>query len=280
MTARRPALLALAAAALAAGCEVPLDPIAESDRYFTVSGYLDTEADTQWVRVEPIVPAVDPPAGPLDVRVTLAGPGGEVEFKQRVMTLAQAPAHLFWTTADVETSQTYTVAVERPDGAVTRARVRTPDTDPPPTVFDGRFACPTRLTLKSTQPVGDAFVTYRIAGSAPRVVRVSLRNKVSRFEGDYILRSYFGSDAEENRLDPLSVDNPDLSAEIAIAVVTDAWPEDMELERALVPTDRVDVEGGLGFIGGTTVWRVPFQPGVLARSFDDMRPCFEPGRAQ
>lgn len=278
MTARRPALLALAAAALLAGCEVPLDPTVESDRYFTLSGYLDTEADTQWVRVEPVTPTIDPVAGPIDVDVALVGPGGEAPFQQRVATLARAPAHLFWTTADVAPAQTYQVVVRRPDGATTRARVLTPDPDPPPQLYDGPDECPARLTLTSTQRVGDAFITYRLAGTPPRTIRVDRRDRVFRFEGDHVMTAYYGSDAEANGLNPLDVLNPALSAEMTLAIVSTAWPEDVELEEALVPTDRTDVEGGFGFVGGATVWRVPFQPGVREVSFVEIAPCYDPAR--
>ena len=55
-----------------AACEVPLDPIAESDLSFALSGYLDASADTQWVRVERVDPVAGveraAPRAPSDVR--------------------------------------------------------------------------------------------------------------------------------------------------------------------------------------------------------------------
>ena len=274
----RLAPLAAAVAALLAGCEVPLDPTAESDRYYSMSGYLDTEADTQWVRVEPLDATVETSAEPIDAAVTLVGPGGEAALTQRVVRLGPNPSHLFWTTADVEPDQVYAVVARRPDGATTRVRVRTPAPDPPPTLYDGYDECPARLTLTSAQRVGDAFVTYRVAGTPPRRFRFDRRDKVFRFEDAWVLTAYFGSDAEESGLDPLDVRNPNLSAEIALAVVTDDWPPDADLETALTPTDNPDVENGLGFIGGATVWRRAFRPGVREISFVEVAPCYEPGR--
>ena len=270
--------LALAVAAVLAGCEVPLDPIAESDRYFSMSGYLDTEADTQWVRVEPVDATVEASGDPIDARVTLDGPGGPAALTQRVVRLGPNPSHLFWTTADVEPGQTYTVAARRPDGATTTARVRTPAPDPPPTLYDGYDECPARLTLASTQPVGDAFVTYRVAGDVPRRIRFDRRDKVFRSEDAWVLTAYYGSDALEAGLNPLDVQNPNLSAEIALAVVTDDWPEETDLETALTPTDQPSVENGLGFVGGATVWRRAFRPGVREVSFVEVAPCYEPDR--
>ena len=232
-----PRPLALAAAALAAlaGCEVALDPIEDGTRYFTLSGYLDTEADTQWVRVEPLDLTVAPSDEPIDAEVTLVGPGGRARFTQRVVRLGPNPSHLFWTTADVEPGQAYTVEARRPDGATTRARVRTPAPDPPPVLYDGFDECPARMTLASTQPVGDAFVTYRVAGAIPRTIRFDRLDKVFRFGDDWVLTAYYGSDAVEARLNPLDVRNPDLSAEMALAIVTDDWPEETDLETAPRP---------------------------------------------
>ena len=137
MTARTPALLALAAVALLAGCEVAFDPIEASTRYYSLSGYLDTEADTQWVRVEPLDATVEPSSDPIDAVVTLVGPGGSARMAQRVVRPGPRVSHLFWTTADVAPGAVYTVVARRPDGAETRATVRTPAPDPPPTLSDG-----------------------------------------------------------------------------------------------------------------------------------------------
>ncbi len=275
---RAAALLALAAAAVFAGCEVVLDPIEESTRYYTMSGYLDTEADTQWVRVEPLDRVVAPSAEPIDAEVTLVGPQGESVLTQRVVRLGRNPSHLFWTTADVEPGQAYAVVARRPDGATTTARVRTPAPDPPPDIFDGADECPARMTLASTQRVVDAFVTYRVSAPVRRTIQLDRRDKVFRFGDDWVLTAYYGSDALEAGLDPLDVLNPDLSSEMTMAVVTDDWPEDLDLEAALVPTDSPLVENGLGFVGGATVWRRTFQPGVRVISFIQVAPCFDPGR--
>ena len=269
----RPALLALAAAVALVGCDVAFDPTENSTRYFSMSGYLDTEADTQWVRVEPVDATVEPSDEPVAVAVTLVGPQGEHAFRQRVVGLGPNPSHLFWTAADVEPGKTYTVVARRPDGATTRARVRTPAPDPPPELVDGPFQCPTRLTLTSSQPVGDAFVTYRYGDRFPGMVRISRRDKVVRVEGTWVLKSYFGTDANESDLYLRDLGNSGISAEIALAIVTDDWPPETDLETALRPTDNPDIENGFGFVGGATVWRRAFQPGG---SVD--RGCYDPVR--
>lgn len=54
-----------------AGCDEDVYPFLETDRYFSVYGYLDTDAEVQYLRVVQHRRTVDPPPpGPLDATVT------------------------------------------------------------------------------------------------------------------------------------------------------------------------------------------------------------------
>ena len=272
----RLALLAVVAGvAVLAGCEVPLDPIDRGGRVFSMSGYLDTEADTHWVRVEPLGTTIDPIPGPIDARVVLEGPGVQAAFVQEVVSFQTGPAHLFRVVADLDPGETYTVVATDAQGASARARVRMPPPTEAPVLADGATTCPTTLTYQGPEPVADAFVTYRIAGASPRTARIPRRRQILRLGDRVQATSYFGTDALQLSLDPVDVLNPDLSSEIALAVVTSAWLEEADLETALVPTDNPDIENGVGFVGGATVWRRAFQPGVSLSPFPSGGPCYE-----
>lgn len=278
---KRSALLrlgALAVALAAVGCEVPLDPIDRGGRAFSMSGYLDTEADTNWVRIEPLGTTFEPVEGPIDAQVVLQGPHGVAPFTQVVRQFRSGTAHLFWTTAPVAPGQTYTVVATAADGASARARVATPAATPAPELVDGPTQCPTRFIYRGAGRVGDAFVTYTIAEPMRRVVRFSRFRQLVRTAEGVEATAYYGSDALDMDRDPFGVLDPALSAEIALAVVTDAWPEMTDLETALIPRDNPDIEGGVGFVGGATVFRRSFQPGVIAPPFQPAEPCFEFGR--
>lgn len=63
-------LVLLLATGLLSACEEAVNPFLESDRYFSVYGYLDTDQDTQYLRVIPLRRLVEPPPpGPLAATV-------------------------------------------------------------------------------------------------------------------------------------------------------------------------------------------------------------------
>ncbi len=93
MTRPRAALfpLLLLALGLLSACEESVDPFLETDRYFTLFGYLDTDLDTQYVRVIPLRRLVEtPPPGPLDATVVSTDlvTGERVVWRDSVVTFA------------------------------------------------------------------------------------------------------------------------------------------------------------------------------------------------
>ena len=149
---------AVALAAAAAGCGGAFDPRAEADVYFTLWGYLDASADTQWVRVSPVRETVDPAAGPLDADVVLerVATGEGTALRDSVFIYENGlAAHNYWTTAPVEPGETYRLRVRRSDGAETGATVRVPPAYPAPTLGDGRCQCPATVTVSGVERLVD-----------------------------------------------------------------------------------------------------------------------------
>ena len=110
-------LVCIVVAIVAAGCDQTFVPIAPSDRYFSVSGYLDASRDTQWIRVMPIRDVIPTSPGPLGATVTLEniGTGQIVELQDSVFRFSGNPdvgsagvfLHNFWTTERIEPAATY-----------------------------------------------------------------------------------------------------------------------------------------------------------------------------
>ncbi len=268
----RAAVVGLAALA---GCEVVLDPIGDAGRYFSMSGYLDTEADTNWVRVELVAETFEPPPGLLDVQVRLEGPGRTTPLTQETVEFVTGTAHLFWTTEDLEPGVTYTLVAERSDGAKTRASVQMPDPFPEPTLLDGPYTCPTTVTVRDVERVADAFSIYHLDGPPPRAFQFDKRRRLGMSSGGTQAYVYFGTDALEMGLDPVHIYNPNLTSEIVVAVVTSDWPEEIDLETDLIPRDNPNIENGIGFVGGVTSWRSTFQPGLASGPFSPPQPCLD-----
>lgn len=118
-------------------CSESFNPFQENDRYtFSLYGFLDASADTQWVRVMPVRQSYLLSPEPLDVMVTIEHihPGGEIRvLKDSLFYYGQnAYAWNFWTTMNIEPSQTYRLSAERSDGSTSFAIITLPDDFPDP----------------------------------------------------------------------------------------------------------------------------------------------------
>jgi hypothetical protein len=60
----------LATVVLLAGCDQTFEPLQETDRVFSIYGYLEATADTQWIRVMPIRASIFSGPDPIDAVVT------------------------------------------------------------------------------------------------------------------------------------------------------------------------------------------------------------------
>lgn len=132
-------LLALAFVA----CDNTVDPFIETDRYFTVFGYLDTGSDRQYVRVIPLrKEIVEEDAESLDAVVTATDldSGIEHSWRDSVITYSDGSiGHVFVSDFRPVPGRTYRFEVERSDGVVTWAQTRVPEAEiadvVPPTQF-------------------------------------------------------------------------------------------------------------------------------------------------
>ncbi|MGB3541800.1 hypothetical protein [Rubrivirga sp.] len=264
--------LAFLLALVSAGCEVPLDPIEQTDLVYSLSGYLDASADTQWVRVENVstVAEVSPDALEADVVLTELGSGLEIVMQQKVQTFENGPAHLFWTTEDVELGGRYRlVAQRRADGAETTTTVSIPaDGSFEVEVRDGRFTCPTSVTVRGADALADVQARYVVTGPRGRPFRFAYIDEVRDVEDvGFVGSVYPGEDATQMGIDPVTFAGL-ASAEIVVAVTTDDWPDlfRQTLEDALT-VEGFGVENGLGFVGGVVTERRPFVPGINGSPF-------------
>lgn len=115
-----------------AACDNTIEPFPEEpDAFFSIHGVLNTNADTQFVRVTPIrqtfVLDVDIPVS-ITVTSTATPSGERVTWQDSLITLQDgSPGRLFFAIMAVEASTTYQLDVTREDGATTTARTTIPD---------------------------------------------------------------------------------------------------------------------------------------------------------
>ncbi|MGB3541798.1 hypothetical protein [Rubrivirga sp.] len=249
-----PALLLLAA------CEVPLDPIEPSDLVYSLSGYLDASADTQWVRVEPFdrTAALDP--GLIDATVSLEGAGLEVELEQEVRAFVTGPAHLFWTTAGVDPGREYRLRARRSDGAEATAAIEIPDTTGVDVQVAGidRFppSCPIVASVQGAEDLADVRADYFLL-EGDRVVRRSVSYFPfigDRTDGSLQVSLYPGTD-----LRLVAPQGTDTSV-IVVAITNAGWPDVAGLSfEDLLQFQAPGLDRAVGYVGGVVTRRFPFR---------------------
>lgn len=251
------------------GCEAAFDPVVSSDRAYSLSGYLEADADTHWIRVERFDWTTgQAPAAPLDVAVTLEGPdGAAAPLAQEVRQWVSGPAHLFWTTAPVEAGASYRLRARGAEGETT-AVVEVPAREAVEVeVVPGPNNCPVEVFVRAER-VADVQTRYRLQRPGGPVVerRFSHLSSLERLpDGRFRAVIFSGNDTATFRPGIDTV----VASDVVVAAATDAWPETVgiTLERSLFADGAV--ENGDGFVGGVLTDRTPFTP-VYSAGFSCM----------
>jgi hypothetical protein len=118
-------LAACLCVAMAAACDDSFEPIAPSALAFSVFGYLDASADTQWIRVMPLRPVrvTAPEALGATVMLEQLGTGRLITLRDSLVRLWHPSdpdlgsegsfVHDFWTTDEIEPGTTYRFSARR-----------------------------------------------------------------------------------------------------------------------------------------------------------------------
>lgn len=260
-------LMLMLAIALAAGCEEPFEPVEQNENAaFSIFGYLDLRADTQWIRVMPIRKKLLLEPEPIDATVTLEHleSGRVVTLRDSLFAFTDprlqgvAYAYNFWTTEPLQPGGSYRLRAARSDGATTTASVEMP--------------ADLELTFETGPGVGYDHARLRVR--AEHVLFVDVIYALSTTEGvpaePLVIREDGRFPGDEPGLHGIAVDGFKVDPagfkdvcrqEIRLAVGPADWPFQPELsdiEVALPGTMPSNVENGLGFLGGLATWTIPF----------------------
>jgi hypothetical protein len=135
------------------GCDDTFEPLQENDQYhFSIYGYLDVSADTQWVRVMPVREDIYIEPKPIDAVVTLEHmeSGESVVMNDSLFSFPQGYAWNFWTTTALKSSQTYRLTAVSSSGSTSYAMISLPDDFDTPLVhirFVGQERTPTLTSI-------------------------------------------------------------------------------------------------------------------------------------
>ena len=279
------------------GCDESFQPFEENDiYYFSIFGYLDASADTQWVRVTPAREQLELPSTLPDVRVTLEDlQSGELAvMNDTTVELSGGSRALnFWSTMAIEHARSYRLIAERPDGATSRVTVTLPEELPTPRVRkETTPGQPTTYSVyvdDTVEHLVDVQTVWYVRIQSPgfeeqKVFSFSHREKAELIQAYGGVYSVFIRPAEE--LEQIEEESAALLTgdseievlhrQVYVASGGPDWNEEIPSMEDLVyalPGQFSNVENGLGYLVGIDSKIVP-----LKSCFDDQAvlvPCPE-----
>lgn len=267
-------------------CDTTFDPFERSPLEYSIMGYLDASADTQYVRIERIRDSLLIGSGPVDVSVTLeALESGEkylwrdslFRFSSNVM------AHNYWTDASLDAGKTYRLEVDPLNGnPVVTSVITLPDSFPAPTArelecMNLSFDCGEYRILQVDIPGINKLAAFSAVYHIPdyarprgcKAIRIPYwRDVASTSEG------FRGSIQWKRDLELLAsrftgtAANPHFAMfEVFVASGGPEWPDfsGIDQETLFLPDAFTNVEHGIGFVGGVV--------SRTHRFFDDPAAC-------
>lgn len=263
------------------GCNQTFEPLQINDKYFfTIFGYLDASADTQWVRIVPPRQQLDAPPEVPEMQVTLENTetGETVIMKDSLFSSGSGFNYInFYTLKDIEPGQNYRVKAEHPDGRASQATVTTPDDFPTPMFFEDRFPFTDRhvhqiiITGVKKENLIDVQTWWfaQREGEEIRKFVFSYRNtveKIDTYGGAYVADVVF-EEEEDAVLKEFNVpsffgfDVELLDQQIYVAVAGPEWDEEIPTMDDLVysqPGILSNIENGLGYMVGIYSKVIPY----------------------
>ena len=249
--------------AVGAGCSsTEFEPVDPGDRPFSISGYLDPAREVQWVRVGRVRPtlAPDPESFQASVFLVEVETGRRWPMRDSTFTFDSGyRAVNVWTDAPVEAGRRYRLEIEGDDGARASAEVTVPPrpetaTRPAPT-----FA-PARVTLRDVGRVENVleFYSCRLPDGGGFGTVFSLQPDAVRPDPDartVEVVVYWSEFAFECSRQGGAV----TAAAVEATVLSDDWPDlrGLSFDEANLPRTSPNIQGGVGFFGAATTFRVP-----------------------
>ncbi|MEX2600759.1 MAG: hypothetical protein WD355_03865 [Balneolaceae bacterium] len=266
---------------LFAGCNEEPFQAAEpnNDRYiFSMFGYLDAAADTQWIRIMPIRDSIFSGPEPIDADVTL-----ENLETGETATLADSLfqygpdtyARNFWTTMNLEPSKSYLLTARRSDGLTSSVTVTIPDDFPTPLFRIDRIGLNV-VEIRNIDRLIDVQTVYNVeslqSNQRNTIFVPQLSDTLRLITGDYQIR--FNPIVNEENLKD-SYPNTDITArQIFIAVSGEETPNFSSISRNIyaLPDGVSNVENGVGYVAGILSKTIPFRT-CYNETFTQVIPC-------
>lgn len=254
---------------LLSSCDQTFDPIKKEGAGFSILGYLDASADTQWVRVTPQREQLAQSEFKPEMTVTLENlESGESTVMNDSLFLNPDGFHYLnvWTTMEVHPGVSYRLKAKHSDGRMSHATVTIPNDFPTPILSTSGNGYIGDLLINDVENLADVQTLWIFDGSN-RIPYRSLAFKTSRDEYDFQVRLYADYDLSlilgpnrPNTLDFLA--NADYKRQVYVASGGPEWIDDFASMEDIVynlPKSFSNVEGGVGYLVGIVSKTIPFK---------------------
>ena len=291
-------LAALLLAVLSTGCTESVDPIIGTDLPFTIWGFMNAGADTQYVRVYPITDRLRAETSTsIDAQVfsTDLTTGERRQWRYKTVSVDSVrTGHIFWSPFRALHKHRYLLEVARSDGSTSSAEATVPSqVDFQIDVEDDRSAFPVRIEGDVPNLVGMR-VTYHAINIPPanawpagtqihppvlHSVSVPYDEKLNRIGAGWTVTVNMVQDTAAVReafrtnclITPRGGSAPNVwlrSMEISVVAADSSWNPPggvFDPDILAVPGTMSNVENGYGFFGAGQGIRYQWSPSVEVR---------------
>lgn len=263
-------------------CEDTFEPFEENDKFFfTMYGFLDASADTQWVRISPVRGTFDAPPEIPDMQVTLENltDGNTVLMNKKLVQFGnQFNVINVWTDKKIQSGNTYRVQALNPNGKKSQVVMTIPDPFPVPkllTISVPGIPSDFFLFIDDVEHLADVQSRWHFRLSTPfweeeRFQVFSLKKRaigVDAIPGSYMLELDPDEEKELIMKNSLVLSIPGgkiefLENQIYVASAGPEWDDSISNIDDLIytlPDGFSNVENGLGYMVGIFSRNIPFR---------------------
>ncbi len=248
------------------GCDESLNAFKDNDQYiFSISGYLDTSLEEQWLRVVNLQEDIDQNGSGMNGNVTLKNleSGETYTFRDSLFRYSETIyAYNVRTEARIQPGNTYLLTATRNDGAQSRVVVDIPDDYIDPTFVPAdRPWQPDMLLMREVENLADIQVRFRINHKVAEYTQpyhLSLIGDAFRVNenthGVYI-------DRQTITTATLGLDDIEITdCELYVASAGTDWVDFSKVDPDLImlPDGITNVENGTGYVIGVNSRTIPY----------------------
>ncbi|MFH5834067.1 hypothetical protein [Halalkalibaculum sp. DA384] len=246
-------------------CEQPFEPVRENERhFFSINGYLDVSADTQWVRVMPVRETIGlSPGLPVPVVALEHLQSGQLgTMRDSLFRYAgNRYAYIFWSTMQILPGERYRISVTDSAGRNSYAEVTLPQDFPVPQFSEPEFGADI-LTIRQVERLADVQVVYRILyDETGKTVEVSFPFlQQSVFIPPSTYRVSINPDFGRSMIREMYCGITVTERNVFVASGGPEWVDFFSLDRHTIalPEGVSNIENGVGYFGGILSKTFPY----------------------